>query len=227
MRPGTVVLLHSPLTTAAAWGGLPAALRATGRPVVVPDVRDDDRPPYAQRYVARAALEIAAAPEVREATGTPVTLVAHSGAGPLLPAIGSAQRAAHRPVAGYVFADAGLPPAGALTRMALFSRDVADHLDRLFAAGGAFPDWPPPAGLEGTLRPRGRDFFTEPLPLPQDWPDAPCGYLQWSAAYADAVRQARSRGWPVVTATAADDHFAAHTDPEGTAATLTDLLSAM
>ena len=226
MRPGIVVLLHDPLTTAAAWGGLPAALRAAGYPVVVPDVRDDDRPPYAQRYVARAALEIAGAPAVREAPGTPVTLVGHSGAGALLPAVGFAQRAAHRPVAGYVFADAGLPPAGSLTRMALFSGDLADRLDRLFAGGGTFPDRPPPPGLEGTLRPRGRDFFTEPLPLPQDWPDAPCGYLQWCAAYAGDARQAESRGWPVRTASG-DDHFAAHTDPAGTASALTDLLAAM
>ena len=227
MRPGVIVLLHSPLTTAAAWGRLPEVLRAAGYPVVAPDIRDDDHPPYAQRYVARAALEIAGAPEIREAPGTPVTLVAHSGAGPLLPVIGSAQRAAHRRVAGYVFADAGLPPVGSLTRMAMFPRDIADHLDGLFAAGGAFPDWPAPPGLEGTLRPRGRDFFTEPLPTPQDWPDAPCGVLQWSEAYADVARQAASRGWPVVPFTGADDHFAAHTDPDGTAAALADLLATM
>lgn len=227
MRPGIIVLLHSPLTTAAAWGGLPGVLRASGHPVVVPDIRDDDRPPYAQRYVARAALEITGAAEVRENPGASVTLVAHSGAGPLLPAIGTAQKAAHRPIAGYVFADAGLPPAGALTRMARLPREHADELDRLFAEGGTYPDWPPPPGLEDALRPRDRDFFTEPLPMPQDWPDAPCGYLQWCAAYDGDARQAKSRGWPVVTATEADDHFAAHSDPKGTAAALENLIAAM
>ncbi|MFB9838104.1 hypothetical protein ACFFNX_38670, partial [Actinoallomurus acaciae] len=59
MTPGTLVLLHSPLTTASAWGALPAALGAYD--VVVPEIADDDRPPYAGRYVARAALEITAA----------------------------------------------------------------------------------------------------------------------------------------------------------------------
>lgn len=228
MRPGTLVLLHSPLTTSAAWGGLPAELRAAGHAVFVPEIGDDDRPPYAQRYVARAALEIAAALDLT-AEGRPpgVTLVGHSGAGPLLPAIGAAQRAAHRRVGGYVFADAGLPPVGSLTRMALLPRDQADELDRLFAGGGAFPDWAPPPGLEHALRPRGRDFFTEPLPMPQDWPDAPCGYLRWSAAYAGEARQAARRGWPVLAHTGPDDHFAAHSDPHGTAGALTELLASM
>ncbi len=81
MTPGTLVLLHSPLTTASAWGTLPEALGA--HEVVVPEVTDDDRPPYAGRYVARAALEISAA-----AVRPPVVLVAHGDAGPLLPPVG-------------------------------------------------------------------------------------------------------------------------------------------
>jgi hypothetical protein len=34
-------------------------------------------------------------------------------------------------------------------------------------------------------------------PVPEDWPEAPCGYLRLSAAYDQEARQARSRGWPV------------------------------
>ncbi|HEY3683402.1 MAG TPA: hypothetical protein VGL93_10200 [Streptosporangiaceae bacterium] len=227
MRPGIVVLLHSPLTTAAAWGGVPGALRAAGHAVVVPEIGDDDGAPYAVRYVARAALEITASAEVAAAPDAPVTLVAHSGAGPLLPAVGAAQRAAHRRVAGYVFADAGLPPASALTRMALMPPDLAGELDRLFADGGRFPDWAPPPGLEHAMRPRGRDFFTEPLPALADWPDAPCGYLHLSAAYSGDARMAAARSWPVAAHLDADDHLAAYTDPEGTAAALEGLLAAM
>src|SRR4051794_14728200 len=96
MTPGTIVLLHGPLTTASVWGALPGALDAYD--VVVPEVGDDDRPPYAGRYVARAALEITAA-----GVRPPVVLVGHCGAGPLLPQVGAAQRAAHRTVGGYVF----------------------------------------------------------------------------------------------------------------------------
>jgi hypothetical protein len=223
MTPGTLVLLHSPLTTAAAWGALPDVLRSRGVDVAVPEVGDDDRPPYAGRYVARAALEIAARAPVQ-----PLVLVAHSGAGPLLPPLGAAQRAAHRRVGGYLFCDAGLPAHGETTRLEQVHLDrpgQAQGFEEFLDAGGRFPDLPAPAGLEGDLRPRGRDFFTEPLPLPLDWPDAPCGYLRTSGGYDRQAHQARLRGWPVVERDSG--HFAAHTDPDGTATAVLELIAAM
>ena len=207
MTPGTLVLLHSPLTTAAAWGTLPDALRSRGLDVAVPQVGDDDRPPYASRYVARAALEIAA----RE-PAQPLVLVAHSAAGPLLPPLGAAQRAAHRRVGGYLFCDAGLPAQGETTRLEqirLERPDQAQGFEEFLDAGGRFPDSPAPAGLADDIRPRGRDFFAEPLPPAQDWPD----------------HQARLRGWPVVERDSG--HFAAHTDPDGTATAVLELIAAM
>jgi len=42
------------------------------------------------------------------------------------------------------------------------------------------------------------------LPMPPDWPDAPCGYLRThsdrdgSSGHDEAVREARLRGWPVI-----------------------------
>ncbi|GAA4630228.1 hypothetical protein GCM10023196_054710 [Actinoallomurus vinaceus] len=215
MTPGTLVLLHSPLTTASAWGSLPDVLGAYD--VVVPEITDDDRPPYASRYVARAALEITAA-----GARPPVVLVGHSGAGPLLPPIGAAQRAAHRLVGGYVFVDAELPPPAGTSRLdqaTAFAPDVAEFL----RSGGRFPDWEPPAGV--TLRPRGEDFFAEELPMPQDWPDAPCGYLRTSAAYDGQAAQARLRGWTVAVNDAG--HFAAVADPLATARALTELIEAL
>jgi hypothetical protein len=194
MTPGTLVLLHSPLTTASVWGSLPAELGAYD--VVVPEVADDDRPPYGGRYVARAALEIMAA-----GAKPPVVLVAHGGAGPLLPPIGAAQRAAHRLVGAYVFLDA-LLPGGVAT---VYAEDEV------------------PAGV--TLRTRGADFFAEDPPLPQDWPDAPCGYLLTSARHHDQARQARMRGWPV--AEHPSGHFAAVEDPAGTARALSALMSTL
>jgi hypothetical protein len=194
MTPGTLVLLHSPLTTASAWGALPSAL--SGR-VVVPEVTDDDRPPYAGRYVARAALEITAA-----GVTPPVVLVAHGDAGPLLPPIGAAQRAAHRLVGGYLFVDASLPgPA------------------RAGGDGRTVDDVPP----EVTLRERDADYFAEAPPMPQDWPDAPCGYLLTSERYRDQARQARMRGWAVAEHLAG--HFAAATDPQATADALRALMA--
>ncbi len=194
MTPGTLVLLHSPLTTPSAWGSLPEALGAYE--VAVPEVTDDDRPPYAGRYVARAALEISAA-----GVRPPLVLVAHGDAGPLLPPVGAAQRAAHRLVGAYVFLDARLPgPAG--TRRG----------DRVF------PD-------SAVKRERGEDFFAEELPMAQDWPDAPCGYLRTSDSCEDEVRQARLRGWTVAEHPAG--HLAALDDPSGTAAALTALIRAL
>jgi hypothetical protein len=195
MTPGTLVLLHSPLTTASAWGSLPTALGAYD--VVVPEVTDDDRPPYAARYVARAALRIASA-----GVRPPLVLVAHGDAGPLLPAIGAAQRAAHRMVGGYVFLDARLPGPGT---------------SRPYGEG----EMPP--GV--TMRDRGADFFAEEPPMGQDWPDAPCGYLLTSERNKDQSRQARMRGWPV--AEHLSGHFASALDPQGTAEALSALISAI
>ncbi|WP_019631874.1 hypothetical protein [Actinomadura atramentaria] len=96
MVPGTVVLLCEPRTL----GDAADELRAGGWDVLVPDVAET----APARFVARAALLVGAANPVE-----PLVLVGFGGAGPLLPALASAQRAAHRAVAGYVFVDARLP----------------------------------------------------------------------------------------------------------------------
>ncbi|WP_344902083.1 hypothetical protein [Actinomadura meridiana] len=149
MTPGTLVLLHEPNATAAAWGDLPEALRSYGVHVITPDVPDATGP----RYIARASLTITATdPE------PPLTLAAHGTAGPLLPGIALAQRAAHRPIAGYVFIDADLP--------------------------------------------RPQDQTENDLPMPPDWPEAPCAYLRTHrdrsapTNHDQALREARLRTWP-------------------------------
>jgi pimeloyl-ACP methyl ester carboxylesterase len=233
-----LVLAHSPLTGPEAWGRLPDVLRSAGASVVVLDA-DDRTPPYAASYVADAARQIAAA-----APGEPVTLVGHSGAGYLLPQIGATQRAARRGVAGYVFLDAGVPHARGATRLGLMKvedTEFAAELDALLDAGGVFPTWTDPdlaalvpddgvrRALVGSLRPRGRDFFVEPLPFPDDWPDAPCALIKLSAAYDGPARVARSRGWTVVEAPADQPggHFAPCTDPDGVATMLLDLVGSL
>lgn len=243
-----VVLVHSPLTGPAAWGSLPSELGRRGREVVVVDVRDDDSPPYAAKFVARAALQVRAAAGV-----APVLLVGHSGAGYLLPLVGAARRAARAPVRAYVFLDTGLPPAATTSRVELARREdaaFAAELEAILTGGGAFPDWtsedlaelvPDPVAREtlvSSLRRRGSDFFTESLPVAPDWPDAPCGYLQLSASYDSAAGLARMRGWPVLDGTAATSgdagageagvrpggHFAALVDPVRLADDLDSLL---
>ena len=233
----TIALVHSPLTGPAAWGRLPGVLRDRGHDVAVVDVQDDDTPPYAARFVARAALQVRDA-----AADRPVVLVGHSGAGYLLPLLGAARRAARSPVRGYLFVDAGLPPSRPASRRdQLRTEDpgFADELDTLLGAGGRFPEWtddglrelvPDDAGraaLVASLRPRGADFFDEPLPIAADWPDAPCGYLHLTTSYDGAARVAGMRGWPVRGRP--DDrpggHFAALVEPAAVADDLEALLS--
>ena len=232
---GTVVLAHSPLTGPAAWGRLPESLRSRGLVVLPLDVRVDTSPPYAIGYIAAAAGQIATAEPA-----PPLVLVAHSGAGYLLPQLGFTQRAARRAVGGYVFVDAGLPMPRATTRLALLAAEdpaMAAELDAVLVAGDRFPQWsdddlrpliPDPAeraAVVASLRPRGRDFFTEALPFPSgdvEWPDAPCAMLKTSDGYAGTARSARARGWAVLERDGG--HFAACADPEGVATDLLELL---
>jgi hypothetical protein len=171
-------------------------------------------PPFGQRYLTAVVLAAhAARPK------TPLALVGHSAAGPLLPGVGRALRDAGYPVGGYVFVDAGLPGPGRPNRLELLRREDESRsvaLEQLLDAGGRFPDWELP-GVE--TRPRGRPFFEEPLPTSDDWPDAPCGYLRTSSAYAVFARQAKARGWPVVE-TDGDHHLPWLDEPLGVAAAL-------
>lgn len=228
--------------------------------MITPDVHDDNRSPFAVRYVASVGRTIAAAYADLEASPQhdpgipgsangasngvgngrpPLLLVGHSAAGPLLPSLGATQRAAGRRVRGYVFCDAHLPRRD-VNRLQLLEADdpqlaagLRDHLDR----GGLYPEWSfealarvvPDADerreLLSELRPRGLGFFTEQLTMPEDWPDAPCGYLQTSAAYAGQARSAHLRGWPVRAY--GEGHFLPLTDPAGLAGALQDLLTAL
>jgi hypothetical protein len=235
----TLVLLHSPLTGAAAWGRLPQLLADEGLRVVVPEVTDDGEPPFAARYVAEVARQVGTAEP-----DDPLVLVAHSGAGPLLPQVGFARRAVHRPVSGYVFVDAGLPAAGAgrstATRLDLMRAEdapLAAELRQVLESGERFPRWSVDelagevadagdrAVLAASLRPRGLAFFTEPLPFPGDWPDGRCGYLRTSAGYRVPARQAGARGWPVLERELG--HFAALDDADATGTALLELLRLM
>ncbi|REE97063.1 hypothetical protein [Thermomonospora umbrina] len=166
MTPGSLILLHPPRATAGDWGDVPELLRAYGLDVIAPDIREGG----GMRYVARASLVIAAA-----GPAVPLVLVGHGAAGPLLPAVAAAQRAAHRPVGGYVFVDADLP---------VHRRPADDH-----AHGHG------PANVNGQ---------EDDAPVPADWPEAPCGYLGTAEEHGPPVRQARLRGWQVRTGAGAE-----------------------
>jgi pimeloyl-ACP methyl ester carboxylesterase len=228
----TLVLLHSPLTTAAVWGGLPDALRRRRLDVVVPDISADDRPPYASRYVAEAAKQLLAS-----VGHGPAVLVGHSGAGPLLPQVGFARQAVGAVVDSYLLVDAMLPRVPRATNrlqlLHLEDEAFAHDLEQRLAAGERYPTWTvealatdlPDATARVVLeaaRPRGQDYFTETLPLTEDWPDAPVGYLRLSGCYEVPARTARHRGWQVAELEL--HHFAMLTHPEQVADALVTLL---
>ena len=214
MIPGTVVLLGSPLLAPGSWGNLPGALEQADPAIDVLDVpvTDDEKPPFGQRYLTSVVL---AATAVRPRA--PLALIAHSGAGPLIPGIGRGLRDAGHRIGAYVFLDAALPGLGRPNRLDLLRLEGPDSLATVEIAlefSGGFPDWELPGVV---TRPRPRVFFEEPLPTSDDWPDAPCGYLQTSSAYDGVARKAMTRGWPVLRA-GTDHHLPWLADPAGVAA---------
>jgi hypothetical protein len=171
--------------------------------VFVPTLSDAEgsAAPYWQQYAAIVAHTLTAVPLDRS-----VHLIGHSGAGPLLPAL---RQAVHHPVASYIFVDAGSPRNGAsyLDLLATELPDQVAALRQMLQAGERFPNWneamlrhliPDPEHLRSMLaelHPRPLAFFEEPIPVFPAWPDAPCYYLQLSAAYETSATLARQRGW--------------------------------
>ncbi|MDP9365615.1 MAG: alpha/beta hydrolase [Chloroflexota bacterium] len=239
MMDVVMVLIHSPLVGPATWSPVADELRRRGVGVAVPELADADRPPFWEQHVAAVVQRAEAIP-----AGVPLVLAGHSGAGPLLPVVG---RRVGRPVAAHVFVDASVPVDGAsrLDLMAAEDPAFAAEFRRHLEAGGRFPDWgeedlrgavPNPRirrRLAEELRPRALTFFQEPIPVPAGWPDAPCGYLKFSAAYASPAGRARRVGWayreldgghfhmlvdpPAVTEALLDlvEHLAGHPATEG------------
>lgn len=218
---GVFVLIHSPLVGPFTWSRVTDHLRQRGHTAVVPALTGDDEHahvPYWRQEVEAIRSQLATVPQEQS-----LILVAHSGAGPLLPAI---RAAIPHQVAGYVFVDAGLPHPGQsrLAEMRTSVPELAEELHRHLAGGGRFPEWTDEdlrteipddrtrAALLADLQPRGLDFFEEPLPATDGWPNAPCSYIQTSAGYAGAAEAARHAGWPVQVVTAG--HFHMLVDPE-------------
>jgi hypothetical protein len=227
-------LIHSPLVGPLTWSLVAEHLRRRGNEVRVPALEEDDGgvgAPYWRQHAASAADGLAGIPAARA-----LILVAHSGAGALLPAV---RAALGRPVAAYVLVDAGLPHAGRsrLDAMRAEVPALAAELRAHLETGGRFPDWSdadlrdevPQAGLRrrllADLRPRPLAFFAEPLPPDGTWPDAPCGYIRLSPAYDAPAAQARRAGW--VSRSFEAGHFHMLADPGAVAATLAELADAL
>jgi hypothetical protein len=209
------VLIHSPLVGPLTWSRVAEEMRERGLGVLVPTLEDslNSKEPFWKQHADSVSRSLA---DIRR--NTPVILVAHSGAGPLLPVI---RQSISNPVRAYVFVDAGIPRdrASRLDLMKSEDPEWANDFQQELEAGGSFPTWSmedlqgiiPDDSLRrqmvAELSPRGLDFFTEPIPLFDGWPDAPCAYIQFSAVYEKPAAQARETGWPVYELQAGHFHM--------------------
>jgi alpha/beta hydrolase family protein len=196
------VLVHSPLVGPTTWSLVADELGTRGVSVALPTLPEDQQAPYWRLYAEAVAAQVADA-------GRPLVLVGHSGACPLLPAIGTAIEGT---ISAYVLVDGDLPlaPGSGGSRVDLLRAAwpaLADELEALLAAGGSFPTWGDEdlrdeipdqrlrARVVAEVRPQPPAFWKEALPAVRGWPDAPCGYLELSPHYAAAAARARDQGW--------------------------------
>lgn len=217
------VLIHSPLVGPLTWSRVAAELRQRDVDVLVPALKDTpgSEKHFWKQHADSVAESLAGIPNEQS-----VTLVAHSGAGPLLPVI---REAIPNPVAAYVFVDAGIPQNGA-TRLDLMKSEDPEWAAQFQAeleGGSRFPTWSmddlqeiiPDESLRrqmvAEIRPRGLDFFSEPIPVFESWPDAPCIYIQFSAPYERPAALARQAGWRMYELEAG--HFHMLVDPQDVA----------
>ncbi len=214
-----VILIHSPVTTPTVWEPVGAALRSRDVRVLVPDLNGDDNidEPLWQQHIRAASVSIAGL-----AAGTQFILVGHSGAGPLLPAI---REFVGRPVAGYIFVDAGLPENGG----SQIDGPFGPQLRAIYSSGGRYPNWSdddlreavPDEGMRRWLlqqvRPQPLRFWKEVIPVKDGWPDAPCAYLRFSLnqAYKAPASEAQRLGWAY--AELPGDHFHLLVEPNAVA----------
>jgi len=198
------VLVHSPLVGPLTWSLVADQLQQRVLNVVVPTLEDspDTDEPYWKQHaesVSRALTDIS--------KDRSVILVAHSGAGPLLPVIA---RSLARPISAYVFVDAGIPLPHNASRLDLMkSEDVewGNQFQEELEQGGSYPTWTsndlreilPDEILRNQLvadiHPRGLDFFQEPIPVFKEWPDAPCAYIRFSDSYKSYETYAQNLKW--------------------------------
>jgi hypothetical protein len=200
------VLLHSPLLGPFSLNAAAAELTALGARADAPSWPKLSA--ISGAYYATLARGMASTIDV--AGREPVVLVAHSGAGALVPALAAELMA---PLEGVIFLDSVLPHPG----RSWLDAAPAGTREQLTAGAqmGQLPpwdDWWPPGALAKLLPDAAlRDALVaelEPLPLAYFEEPAPsgdvsalgaAGYLQLSDSYADEARAAGRLGWPTVS----------------------------
>ena len=189
--------MHSPATGPSTWRWVADELAARGPRVTVPAV------PPAATALGWAAF-VGAVGALSGGIDNPV-LVGHSGAGPLLPRIGTRIRAR-----ALVFVDADIPPESGETT--LVPDEFLEFL-RGLASGGVLPPWSDWFGPESMrelipddlarrivtaeLAALPLSYFEAHVPVPAGWTSTRCGYVLLSEAYAEQGARAAASGWPV------------------------------
>jgi hypothetical protein len=217
----TYVLIHSPLVGPLTWQLIHEEMEKRSVESIVPTLSDFpiSTRPYWQQHAESLAKSLSLTPQNRR-----IILVAHSGAGPLLPIM--RQSIVHS-IEAYVFVDAGIPrnAASRIDLMRLEDPEWADQFHQSLLLGERFPNWNdddlkeviPNAALRrkmiAEINPRSLAFFTEPIPVFANWPDAPCAYIKFSTSYDWDFRQAKQARWLVREVNAG--HFHMLVDPSG------------
>ena len=223
MEP-VLALLPSPLLPASAWQPVAQRLAASGWTVARVGVSEILANPLGTTGEVRARF-LDAIPADRE-----VILIPHSNAGLYVPGLTTERR-----VRGYVFVDAGLPPAAGPIRVA--PKQFYDFLKHKADQDGLLPPWtqwwdedisvlfPSREVQEQVERGQPRlplSYFAATLAVPSGWDRLPGAYLGFGQTYAAERAAAAVRGWP--TAVLEGRHLHLLVDPDRVAAQLQALL---
>ena len=214
-KDNVYVLIHSPLVGGLTWTLVANQMKQRDLKVIVPILSDTpgSKEPFWKQHTESVLEALAQIPMSQS-----ITLVGHSGAGPLLPVI---RQSLANPVNAYVFVDASVPRDGASRLDLMKAEDLAwaEQFQEELEQGNRYPTWNfdglseviPDEALRrqmlAEIRPRSLPFFAESIPVFSGWPDAPCIYIRFSAPYLKVADKAKEGGWPVYELEAGQFHM--------------------
>jgi hypothetical protein len=196
-EPSPFILVHSPLVGPMTWSWVATDLERRGHRVVVPSLKE----------AAIACWERCVEEVVREVPSEAGVLVAHSGAGPLLPVIADRLSPPPRRL---VFVDATVPPASGTSSLApeeflddirgLAQEGILPRWSEWFGVGameGLVPDDSTRATLVADMPQLPVSYFDGKVPMPQRWANVEGAYVLLSEPYRQDAARAATFGWPV------------------------------
>ncbi len=203
MNKQSYVLIHSPLVGSLTWQLVRYEMEKRRIEALTPALVDfpDSTLPYWRQHTDSLANSLKTVSPARK-----IVLVAHSGAGPLLPVM---RQSVPHPISAYIFVDAGIPRDGTsrIGLMRLQDPEWAEQFHQELLQGVRFPIWNEQDLLDEIpdddlrqkmvmeVNPRSLPFFTEPIPVFSGWPDAPCAYIKFSPSYDWDFNNAKRAGW--------------------------------